>query len=326
MKMKNIDDFQLIVDEEIKRQHRNLEPKELYEPIWYTLSNGGKRLRPVLVLMGCQLFSDRIEEAVLPAIGIEMFHNFTLLHDDIMDKAFLRRNRPTVHIKWDVNRAILSGDALAIQSNIFISSCSREVLPEVLNVFLTTALQVCEGQQYDLNFEIKSMVSVDEYMNMIRLKTAVLLAGSLQIGAIIGGAGKDWAQRVYDLGCELGMAFQLQDDLLDTFGDEDVFGKSIGGDIRSDKKTFLLIKAYEQASPEQAKVLDDCYSGKCTDPDQKVKEVRKIFMDLGIDQMTRKKVREYLYSALAILEELPVEKERKTELENFTRSLMDRVR
>ena len=324
--MKNINDLQLLVDEEIRRQHRSLEPKELYDPIWYTMSSGGKRLRPVLVLMGCQLYSDRVEEALKPAIGIEMFHNFTLLHDDIMDKAFLRRNRPTVHIKWDVNRAILSGDALAIQSNIFIASCSRQVLPEVLDVFLTTALQVCEGQQYDLNFELKRMVTVEEYLNMIKLKTAVLLAGSLQIGAIIGGADKVWSQRVYDMGCELGMAFQLQDDLLDTFGDKDAFGKNIGGDILSDKKTYLLIKAYELASPEQSKALDTYFSGNFPNPEVKIREVRKIFTDLGVDQIIRERVREYLHRALEILDEIPVAKERKAELEKFSGSLMDRVR
>ncbi len=324
--MKTIDDLQLMIDEEIRAQYRILEPRELYEPMWYALSNGGKRLRPVFVLMGCQLFSDDIQQSVLPALGIEMFHNFTLLHDDIMDKAFMRRNLPTVHIKWDVNRAILSGDALAIQSNIFIASCKREILPEVLSVFNATALQVCEGQQYDLNFERISEVNVAEYLQMIRLKTAVLIAGSLQIGALIGGAGKDWASRVYELGDMIGMAFQLQDDFLDTFGDPVTFGKNIGGDILANKKTYLLIKAREIADLNQTEILKHYYSSEDFDPQEKIDAVKNVFFDLKIDQITIEKVHYYSNRALEILREIPVDEKRKVELDKFTRNLMDRIR
>lgn len=324
--MKNIDDLQALIDEEIRRQYRILEPRELYEPMWYALSNGGKRLRPVFVLMGCQLFSDDIRRAALPALGIEMFHNFTLLHDDIMDKAFMRRNLPTVHVKWDVNRAILSGDALAIQSNIFIASCDKEILPDVLRVFNTTALQVCEGQQYDLNFERIEEVSVAEYLNMIRLKTAVLIAGSLEIGSLIGGAAPQWAKRVYDLGDMIGMAFQLQDDFLDTFGNPETFGKNIGGDILANKKTFLLIKARELADTEQLNLLKHYYSSEDFNAEEKIGSVKKIFRDLEIDKMTVEKVHEYSNKALSILAEIPVDGSRKVELEKFTRNLMDRIR
>jgi geranylgeranyl diphosphate synthase type II len=324
--MKTIDDLQQIIDEEIRTQYRILEPRELYEPIWYTLSNGGKRLRPVFVLMGCQLFSDDLKQAALPALGIEMFHNFTLLHDDIMDKAFMRRNLPTVHVKWDVNRAILSGDALAIQSNIFIASCDRQILPEVLQVFNSTALKVCEGQQYDLNFERVDEVSVAEYMNMIRLKTAVLIAGSLQIGALIGGADPEWSRRVYDLGDMIGMAFQLQDDYLDTFGNPVTFGKNIGGDILANKKTYLLIKARELADEKQREALTRYYASEEFDANEKIGAVKQVFNELGIEELTKQQVHLYSKKALEILDEIPVGKERKIELEKFTRNLMDRIR
>jgi len=324
--MKDINDLQLMIDEEIRKQYRILEPRELYEPMWYALSNGGKRLRPVFVMMGCQLFSDELHKATLPALGIEMFHNFTLLHDDIMDQAFMRRNLPTVHIKWDVNRAILSGDALAIQANIFISSCDKEVLPDVLRVFNSTALQVCEGQQYDLNFERLDNVSVADYMNMIRLKTAVLIAGSLQIGALLGGADPLWASRVYNLGDRIGMAFQLQDDYLDTFGNPLTFGKNIGGDIVANKKTYLLIKARELANPLQLMILKKYFDSEDFDPEEKIASVKKVFKDLGVDREIIEKVHEYSNQALEILNEIPASLPRKVELEKFTRNLMDRIR
>ena len=324
--MKDINDLQRLIDEEIRAQYRILEPPELYEPMWYALSNGGKRLRPVFVLMGCQLYNDDLKRAILPALGIEMFHNFTLLHDDIMDMAFMRRNLPTVHIKWDVNRAILSGDALAIQSNIFIASCDKEVLPDVLRVFNTTALQVCEGQQYDLNFERLEEVSVSEYLNMILLKTAVLIAGSLQIGALIGGAESHWASSVYELGVMIGMAFQLQDDYLDTFGNPVTFGKNIGGDILANKKTYLLIKARELANARQLEVLNKYYGSEDFEANEKIESVKKVFHDLEIDKITIQKVHEYSIKALEILADLPVDLSRKGELEKFTRNLMDRIR
>ncbi|MDD4645577.1 MAG: polyprenyl synthetase family protein [Bacteroidales bacterium] len=324
--MKNIQELQMMVEAEICAQHKAVEPHELYEPMWYALSNGGKRLRPVFMLMGCQLFSDDLKPALLPAVGIEMFHNFTLLHDDIMDKASMRRNLPTVHVKWDVNRAILSGDALAINANIYIARCDKSILPEVLDVFNTTALQVCEGQQYDLNFETLPDVSEEEYLNMIRLKTAVLIAGSLQIGSIIGGAESRWSSGIYELGCLIGMAFQLQDDYLDTFGNPVTFGKSIGGDILANKKTYLLIRARELANQEQLKILKKYFGIETFDPAEKIDRVKKVFIDLGVDKEIMDKVHDYSNKALAILDKLPVPTERKQELAKFTRNLMDRIR
>ena len=324
--MKSIDEIHELILDEIRQQNEVLEPKELYEPIWYTLKSGGKRLRPILVLQGCQLFSDNIGQAVKPALGIELFHNFTLLHDDIMDKAFMRRNMPTVHTKWDINRAILSGDAMAIQANIYISSCKPEYLPDVLKVFNKTALEVCEGQQYDLNFEVKDEVREEEYMNMIRLKTAVLLAGSLKIGSIIGGAGTEQADLVYDFGYYMGMAFQLQDDYLDTFGNPETFGKNIGGDILANKKTYLLIKAREIAGQEQLKELDKWFSDDTVEEDQeKIDSVSKIFRDLEVDRLTREKVIEFSQKALSTLEQIGTPPDRKTELKNFTNKLIYRV-
>jgi len=323
--MKSIEEIHELVDQEISRQNNILEPKELYEPIWYSLKSGGKRLRPMLVLLGCQMFSDDLDKAIKPALGIELFHNFTLLHDDIMDKAFLRRNQPTVHIKWDINRAILSGDAMAIQANKNISSCDAGILPEVLQVFNKTALEVCEGQQYDLNFEIRDDVSVEEYMSMIKLKTAVLLAGSLKIGAIIGGAGSVQAGLVYDFGFGMGMAFQLQDDYLDTFGRPEIFGKKIGGDIMANKKTFLLIKAKERADEKQLAELNHWYTGEDHDPGLKIPSVQKIFRDLSIDQLTREQVIHFSKIAIEILDRIETTEDRKSELRNFTNKLVYRV-
>lgn len=323
--MKTLSELRVLVENAIETEDKALEPRELYEPIQYTLKNGGKRLRPICVLLGCQVFSDQIEEALKPAMGIEMFHNFTLLHDDIMDKAFLRRNQPTVHIKWDVNRAILSGDALAIKANVFISSVRRDILPEVLGVFNKTALEVCEGQQYDLNFEIKNEVGEEEYLRMISLKTAVLIAGSLKIGALIGGADEQLAQRLYSFGHDMGLAFQLQDDYLDTFGDVEKFGKSIGGDIRTNKKTILLIKAMERADKKTMRMLEKWYGSKKGSQEKKVREVIRIFRELEVDNYVRKLVFDYSYKALETLDSVDVDAGRKEELVKFTNQLINRV-
>jgi len=320
-----LEELHALIEQEIDHQEEALEPTELYEPIWYALRNGGKRLRPVLVLMGCHIFNDDVSSAIKPALGIEMFHNFTLLHDDIMDKAFLRRNQPTVHIKWDINRAILSGDALAIQANVYIASVKREILPEVLGVFNKTALEVCEGQQYDLNFEIRDEVTEEEYMIMISLKTAVLIAGSLKIGALIGNASMEQAEKLYSFGHDMGMAFQLQDDYLDSFGNPDTFGKKIGGDIISNKKTLLLIKAKEFANQANLKKLNKLYSSKKGNDEKKIVEVVEIFKELQIDHYLREQVYNYSQKALKTLDQINVSEECKSELINFTNQLIDRV-
>jgi geranylgeranyl diphosphate synthase type II len=221
------------------------EPIKLYEPISYTLDQGGKRIRPVLVLLACDLFGGDIEKAVFPAMGLEIFHNFTLLHDDIMDNAPLRRGQETVHKKWNDNTAILSGDTMFVLAYEYVAKTDAALLPEVLRLFNDTARKVCEGQQYDMNFETQEKVTIEQYKMMIRLKTAVLIACSLKLGAIIARAEPAEANKLYDFGIELGLAFQLQDDYLDTFGDVAIFGKEIGGDIITHKKTFLFLKAIE---------------------------------------------------------------------------------
>ena len=229
---------------------------KLYRPIDYVLSMGGKHLRPSLMLMACNIFSEDIAPAIKPAIGIEIFHNFTLLHDDIMDKADSRRGKPTVHKKWEENVAILSGDAMLIKAYQYISTCPEKRLSKILEVFSQTAIEVCEGQQYDMDFEKESLVTEEMYLKMIRLKTAVLLGASLKIGAIIGGANQHEANCLYDFGINIGIAFQLKDDLLDVYGNSKKFGKTIGGDITCNKKTFLLIRTINKANEKEKEELE----------------------------------------------------------------------
>ena len=226
------------------------QPAHLYEPISYTMALGGKRIRPVLVLMACEAVGGDIEKAIMPAVGLEMYHNFTLLHDDVMDKADIRRGKPTVHVKWDDNTAILSGDAMLTMATQLIARADAAVMPQVMELFNRTAMEIYEGQQYDMDFESRGDVTVEEYIAMIRLKTSVLLGCACKMGALIGGADEATAQRFYEIGENLGLAFQLQDDMLDVWGDEATFGKAIGGDIMNNKKTFLLINACQRATDD----------------------------------------------------------------------------
>ena len=244
--MHHFEKIQKIIQNAITGENFTEEPRALYEPISYSLNTGGKRLRPALLLMAVNLYSSDIESFVLPALGIEIFHNFTLVHDDIMDNASLRRNQPTVHAKWDTNTAILSGDAMFIKAYEYILKYEGRKAHAIYKIFNRSAMRVCEGQQYDMNFETSSNVTEHEYLQMIELKTAELIACSLKMGALIGGADDEEADQLFEFGKNLGMAFQLQDDYLDSFGDEQAFGKNIGGDILADKKTYLLIKAYEK--------------------------------------------------------------------------------
>ncbi len=271
------------------------EPRNLYEPIDYSLSLGGKRLRPVLCLSACSLFRDDYESARWCALAIEVFHNFTLLHDDVMDKAGIRRGKPTVVAKYGLNTAILSGDAMLIEAYRLLSLTDSPSYPLVCDVFSQTAMQVCEGQQYDMDFENRTDVSTEEYLNMIRLKTAVLLAASLKMGALIGGASLCDVEALYEYGIQLGIAFQIQDDLLDTFGDEKTFGKTIGGDIMSNKKTFLLTTALERATTEQRLELASWLS--LTDPvrEEKIEGVRNLFIATRAREVAQAKI-ESLYS------------------------------
>lgn len=300
------------------------EPRLLYLPIRYTLESGGKRIRPLLTLASCALFTDEVEKALHAAMGIEVFHNFTLLHDDIMDKAPKRRGRDTVHRKWNDNVAILSGDAMLIYAYVLISKSEPDELPRLMEVFNRTALGVCEGQQYDMNFETTLDVTVEQYLRMIELKTSVLLGGAAQIGAIAGGAGEAVARSLYEFGINLGLAFQLQDDVLDTYGDEKTFGKSIGGDILSNKKTFLLIKALELSSAPAREKLTEWISRSEFDRDEKIAAVKEIYNQTGVKELTESLVDSYFAKAISILDALSVDEVRKEPLREITRLLMKR--
>jgi len=291
--MLKFEEIQNIVNNEIAKLDFKSEPVELYQPISYALSGNGKRLRPCLALLSCNLFNNDIRNAIKPAIGVEMFHNFTLLHDDIMDKADIRRNKPTVHKKWNENVAILSGDAMLIKTYELFFELKPNILAKVIEVFNKAALQVCEGQQYDMNFETKIDVTTDEYIKMITLKTAVLLAASLKIGAIVGGATLKDADLLYYYGINLGIAFQLQDDYLDVYGDVKTFGKKIGGDIVSNKKTYLLISAIENAKDENKYKLLNLLYNKHIKSHEKIKEVTDIYNDLNIPQVLKEKLHFY---------------------------------
>ena len=313
-----------MVNKAILNLSYNEEAEKLNDPVKYILSIGGKRLRPVLALMACNLYSDKIDEAVIPATGLEVFHNFTLVHDDIMDNAPVRRNVPTVHSKWNINQAVLSGDVMAFIANeCFLQTPSRFLI-KVFKVFNKAAIEVCVGQQLDIDFEKAAIVSIEEYLRMIELKTAALLAASAKIGAIIGGADDKDSELLYEFGRNLGMAFQIQDDLLDIYGDIKVFGKIMGGDIISNKKTFMLVKALEIASFEQARQIHELFSLKDFDPDTKVKKVVSIYDQLNIKSISESLASDYINSAFELLERLDAPKERKMELSGIANSLIGR--
>jgi geranylgeranyl diphosphate synthase type II len=274
--------------------------------------------------MAANLFTREIKPAVMPALGIEVFHNFTLLHDDIMDQAELRRNRPTVHKQWNTNTAILSGDAMFIKAYEYMLHYQGANLQQVLRSFNQTALEVCEGQQYDMNFERLKEVSEDQYLQMIGLKTAALIACSLQVGALIGGADDEQAGHLYDFGWNLGVAFQLQDDYLDTFGNPEVFGKSIGGDILADKKTFLVIKAFEKAGPKQRQELNRLIGNKDLNPDEKIRKVKDLFRSIGVGDLTHIKAEKYYEEARRQMELVTRESAMKKPLLEVAESIMRR--
>jgi geranylgeranyl diphosphate synthase type II len=322
--MLTIIDAQKLINEEIKKLIFADEPKELYEPIKYMLLLGGKRARPSLTLLACNLYKDDVLQAMKPAIGLEIFHNFTLLHDDIMDNANVRRGKQTVNNKWNTNVAILSGDAMCIKAYEFIADCDCNYFKEVFEIYNYTALKVCEGQQLDMNFETREKVTVDEYLQMIELKTSSLFAACLKIGAIIGGASKDDAAHLYNFGLNLGLAFQLQDDLLDVFSDEVILGKEIGKDIVSNKKTFLLIKALELAKGKQLEILNHWLSVKKFNVEEKIKAFQVNYMQLKIREITLKTIESYFLKALEELRKVNVSEEKKIELKNFLYSLRNR--
>ena len=313
-----------LVDKAIINLTFSSEAEKLIFPVKYILSIGGKRLRPVITLMSCNLFRDKIDDAILPATGIEVFHNFTLVHDDIMDQASVRRNLPTVHAKWNINQAILSGDVMAFIANDCFLQTPPAALLKVFRAFNKAAVEVCIGQQLDMDFEKVSFVSKDEYLRMIELKTAVLIAASAMIGAIIGEADDRDAALLYEFGINLGLAFQIQDDLLDVYGDVNIFGKISGGDIVTNKKTFLLIKALELATGNTLMKLQEQIQVKEFNPAEKIKTVMDIFNQLNIRSITENLANDYITKSLKLLEKVNADKDRKNELFQMAASLIDR--
>ena len=299
-------------------------PKGLYDPIEYELSLGGKRIRPVLMLMAYNLYKEDVESILPQAAGLETYHNHTLLHDDVMDKAEMRRNKPTVHRVWNENTAILSGDAMLILAYRLMADCAADKLKEVLAIFTRTTMEICEGQQWDMEFETRMDVSVDEYIEMIRLKTSVLLAAALKIGAYLAGASVEDANKLYDFGISMGLAFQLQDDWLDVYGDPMVFGKNIGGDIMCNKKTYMLITALSQAGKEHHKELQRWISAVDANPSEKIAAVTHIYNVMEIGKQCMDKSDEYYAKGLSILESVSLPADRKEGLKQFVCSLMNR--
>jgi geranylgeranyl diphosphate synthase, type II len=303
----------------------NSAPPELYEPVRYMLSLGGKRMRPLLVMMGCDMFNGEVDKAIPAALGIELFHNFTLLHDDIMDKAPLRRSKQTVHEKWNVNTAILSGDAMFVKSYQLMMMVNDKIVRETVDIFSCAAIEVCEGQQLDMNFEQHQNLSIADYIFMISCKTAVLLGASLQIGSLVAGAPGADAKHLYNFGKNIGIAFQLQDDLLDVYGDKTKFGKQQGGDILSNKKTFLYLKAMEVLDEPDRKTLENLYSNSATvKKDQKLKSVISLFDKAHVKQLTKDEMLHFHNNALMHFEEIDAPAVNKKPLLDFCESLMAR--
>lgn len=300
------------------------EPRNLYEPISYILELGGKRLRPLLVLLTTDIFNTDYKKALDAALAIEVFHNFSLVHDDIMDDAPVRRGKTTVHEKWDINTGILSGDAMLIMAYQLFENYEPSVFRELAKLFSKTALEVCEGQQYDVDFETRNDVMLPEYLKMIEYKTAVLVAAALKMGAIVAGASLEDQEDMYDFGLNLGIAFQLQDDYLDVYGDPETFGKQVGGDIIENKKTYLYLKAMNSKSDTTKKELEHLFSIQPKDPETKVNAVRAIFTKTKANEATQNAIKDYTEKAFKILEKLSIAQEKKDILRQFGENLMNR--
>lgn len=310
------------VEDEILKLHLVTAPERLYRPIEYSLTAGGKRIRPTLCLMACAALGGDVEKAIYPALGLEVFHNFTLLHDDLMDNDEVRRGRLTVHKKWDSNTAILSGDAMQIMAYQLVTRTRKRYLKDVLAVFSDTALKVCEGQQYDMDFEQRMDVSVEEYITMIEFKTAVLIEASLKMGAIIAGADFEQVALLGKFGMNLGLAFQLRDDWLDTFGDFETFGKDIGSDIVNNKKTYLLISALQYAEGKTKEKLLHLITSKDVSPQDKINEIKAIYSELGIDDLTQRQAERYFQESIKAIEQLDIDN--KQEFIDLAERMLDR--
>ena len=300
------------------------QPASLYDPVKYVLSLGGKRIRPVLMLLGYNLWREQPEKILMPACGIETYHNYTLLHDDLMDNADMRRGHETVHRRWDANKAILSGDSMLVLAYQRMQQVPADKLQQVMDIFTVTALEIGEGQEYDMTFETRNDVTEDEYIEMIRLKTSVLLACALKIGALLADAPQEDADRLYRLGEQVGLAFQLQDDLLDVYGDPKVFGKAIGGDITSNKKTYMLINAVNRANDSQRQELDRWLTATTFDRQEKVAAITRLYDEIGIRQLCEEKINHYFELARKTLAEINVPVERKQALSDYMNELLHR--
>ena len=322
--MKTADEILSMVNEFLANLPYERKPKSLYEPIRYVLSMGGKRIRPTLMLLGYNLFKDNPEKILMNAVALETYHNYTLLHDDLMDNADLRRGHETVHKKWDANTAILSGDSMLVLAYERMAQCDEKHLAKVLKLFTTTALEIGEGQQFDMEFENRNDVKEEEYIEMIRLKTSVLLACALKMGAILADASDEDAENLYKFGEQIGLAFQLQDDYLDVYGDTKVFGKEIGGDITSNKKTYMLINAFNLANDTQRAELQKWVDAKDFDRKEKVAAVTRLYNEIGIDKLAQEKIAYYFEQSKKYLDAVNVPAERKEELAKYAQKMMKR--
>ncbi len=322
--MHSIYQYQEFISDYLQSQYETKEPRNLYEPIHYILDLGGKRMRPVLTLMSAEVFDADFKLALPAALAVEVFHNFSLVHDDIMDDAPLRRGNETVHEKWNVNTAILSGDAMLILAYQYFEQYNTEVFRDLAKLFSKTALEVCEGQQYDVDFETRDDVTIPEYLKMIEYKTAVLVAAAMKMGAIVAETSKENADLIYDFGLNLGLAFQLQDDYLDAFGNPETFGKQVGGDIIENKKTYLYLKAIEFSDDNQKEQLLHLFSIQPDDNSDKIESVKSIFNESGASDATKKAIQDYTLKAFDTLQNIGIDNEKKDILRSFGENLMGR--
>ncbi|WP_055435985.1 polyprenyl synthetase family protein [Lacinutrix algicola] len=322
--MQNTQDYQATFIDYLENFHKEREPKNLYDPINYILKLGGKRLRPVLTLMSADIFNCDYKKAMNAALSIEVFHNFSLVHDDIMDAAPLRRGEQTVHEKWDTNTGILSGDAMLIMAYQLFENYEPATFQALAKLFSKTALEVCEGQQYDVDFETREDVTIPEYLKMIEYKTAVLVGAAMKMGAIVAKASQNDQDGIYEFGRLLGIAFQLQDDYLDAFGDPETFGKQVGGDIIENKKTFLYLKALAFLDASEARQLEQLFTVNLEDNFEKIETVKQFFVSSGSAEATQKEIENYTNKAFLVLETLNISEEKKELLKAFGNSLMTR--
>lgn len=322
--MKTADEILKMVNEFLDHLSYDRKPESLYEPIKYVLSMGGKRIRPTLMLLAYNLYKENPEDILMNACALETYHNYTLLHDDLMDNADMRRGHLTVHKKWNDNTAILSGDSMLVLAFQRMMQCDEKHLKDILDLFTVTALEIGEGQQYDMEFETRNDVKEEEYIEMIRLKTSVLLACALKIGAILADASAEDADNLYKFGEQIGLAFQLQDDYLDVYGDSKVFGKEIGGDITSNKKTYMLINAFNKANAAQREELTRWVSARDFDRNEKVDAVTRLYNEIGIDQLAQDKIAYYFAESKKYLDAVNVPEEKKEELRKYAQKMMKR--